>query len=103
MARSFLPPIIGHLTLPNLPNLKCPVSGVHSTWLKEASGKGKGATPLTFAEVRVSPSNSVKPNIGATELAEALNRVSPFAAKDDNRPTLACVLFTAKEGKLTLV
>ena len=24
-------PIIGHLTLPNLPNLKCPVSGVHST------------------------------------------------------------------------
>jgi hypothetical protein len=30
MARSFLPSIIGHLTLPNLPNLKCPVSGVHS-------------------------------------------------------------------------
>jgi hypothetical protein len=33
MARSFLPSIIGHLTLPNLPNLKCPVSGVHSKLL----------------------------------------------------------------------
>ncbi len=32
MARSFLPSIIGHLTLPNLPNLKCPVSGVHSSF-----------------------------------------------------------------------
>ena len=31
MARSFLPSIIGHPTLPNLPNLKCPVLGVHST------------------------------------------------------------------------
>ena len=30
MARSFLPSIIGHLTLPNLPNPLCPVSGVHS-------------------------------------------------------------------------
>jgi hypothetical protein len=30
MARSFLPSIIGHLTSPNLPTLKCPVSGVHS-------------------------------------------------------------------------
>ena len=59
--------------------------------------------PLTFCEVRVSPSNSVKPNVGANELAEALARVLPFTAKDDNRPILQCVNFVAKEGKLTLV
>jgi len=60
-------------------------------------------TPLTFADVRVSPNNSVKPNIGASELAEALARVIPFTARDDSRPILQCVNFVAKEGKLTLV
>jgi hypothetical protein len=70
-------------------------------WIK-TEGKGK-ATPLTFCEVRVSPSNAVKPNIGSLELSEALNRVLPFTAKDDNRPVLACVNFTAKDGKLNLV
>jgi len=60
-------------------------------------------TPLTFCDVRVSPSNSVKPNIGASELAEALNRVLPFTATDDARPILQCVNFVAKEGKLVLV
>jgi DNA polymerase III sliding clamp (beta) subunit (PCNA family) len=58
---------------------------------------------MTIADVRVSPSNTVKPNMGATELAEALNRVLPFTAKDDNRPVLACVSLEAGEGKLTLV
>jgi hypothetical protein len=29
-------------------------------------------TPMTIAEVRVSPNNAVKPNIGNVELAEAL-------------------------------
>jgi len=71
-------------------------------WIKDGEGKGK-ATPLTFCEVRVSPNNTVKPNIGSLELAEALNRVLPFTAKDDNRPVLSCVNFVAKEGKLTLV
>jgi DNA polymerase-3 subunit beta len=52
---------------------------------------------------RVSPSNSVKPNIGATELSEALNRVLPFTATDDSRPVLQCINFVAKEGKLALV
>jgi DNA polymerase III sliding clamp (beta) subunit (PCNA family) len=51
----------------------------------------------------VSPNNSVKPNIGSLELSEALNRVLPFTAKEDTRPALQCILFTAKEGKLTLV
>jgi hypothetical protein len=40
MAGPFLALIIGHSTLPNLPNLKCPVSGVHSKeWHGEVSGK----------------------------------------------------------------
>jgi len=60
-------------------------------------------TPLTLCDVRVSPSNSVKPNLGALELSEALSRVMPFTAKEDNRPVLQCVLFKVAEGKLTLV
>lgn len=72
-------------------------------WIKQATGKGKGGTPMTFCEIRVSPSIAVKPNIGNTELAEALNRVLPFTAKDDNRPVLQCVNFVAGEGKLKLV
>jgi len=69
-------------------------------WIKT---EGKRITPLTLCEVKVSPSNSVKPNIGSLELAEALNRVLPFTAWGDDRPVLSCVLFLAKEGKLTLV
>ena len=61
-------------------------------------------TPFTLCDVRVSPNNSVKPNVGGIELAEALARVLPFTAKDDEaRPVLACVNFVAKDGKLTLV
>jgi hypothetical protein len=71
-------------------------------WIKQPSGKGK-ATPFTLCEIRVSPSVAVKPNLGAIELAEALNRVLPFTAKEDNRPVLTCVYFVVKEGKLTLV
>jgi len=72
-------------------------------WIKKPSGKGKKATPLTLCEIRVSPSVAVKPNLGAGELAEALNRVLPFTAKDENRPILACVSFVVKENKLILV
>jgi DNA polymerase-3 subunit beta len=61
-------------------------------------------TPLTLCDVRVSPSNTVKPNVGGSELADALARVLPFTAKDDEaRPVLACINFIAKDGKLTLV
>jgi DNA polymerase III sliding clamp (beta) subunit (PCNA family) len=60
-------------------------------------------TPLTLCDVRVSPSNAVKPNLGALELSEALYRVMPFTAKEDNRPVLQCVLFKVADGKLTLV
>jgi DNA polymerase III sliding clamp (beta) subunit (PCNA family) len=58
---------------------------------------------MTLCEVRISPNRTVKPNIGGLELSEALNRVLPFTAKEDNRPVLQCVVFRAKEGKLSLV
>ncbi len=72
-------------------------------WTVKTTKSGETPIPMTFCEVRVSPSNSVKPNIGASELADTLNRVLPFTAKDDARPILQCVNFIAKEGKLTLV
>jgi DNA polymerase-3 subunit beta len=78
------------------------ICGANTSTLADNEWIGE-KTPMTICEVRVSPKNSVKPNIGANELAEALNRVLPFTAKDDNRPVLQCVYFTAKEGKLTLV
>ena len=58
---------------------------------------------MIICDVRISPNNSIKPNVGASELADALNRVLPSTAKDDTRPILQCVNFIAKEGKLTLV
>ena len=78
------------------------VCGANTSYLDDMAWVGD-KTPLTLADVRVSPNNTVKPNIGSLELAEALNRVLPFTAKDDNRPVLQCVNFVAKEGKLTLV
>jgi DNA polymerase-3 subunit beta len=78
------------------------ICGANASYIGENEWIGE-KTPLTLAEVRVSPSNAVRPNVGASELAEALNRVLPFTAKDDNRPILQCVNFVAKEGKLTLV
>jgi len=78
------------------------VCGANTSYLDDLAWVGD-KTPMTIADVRVSPDNAVKPNIGSLELSEALNRVLPFTAKDDNRPVLACVNFTAKEGKLKLV
>jgi len=78
------------------------ICGANTSYLADSEWIGDN-TPLTLCDVRVSPNNSVKPNIGASELAEALNRVLPFVARDDNRPILQCVNFTAKEGKLILV
>jgi DNA polymerase III sliding clamp (beta) subunit (PCNA family) len=78
------------------------ICGANTSTLADNEWIGE-KTPMTLCEVRVSPRNTVKPNIGAGELAEALNRVLPFTAKDDNRPVLQCVNFVAKEGKMTLV
>ncbi len=76
--------------------------GANTSYIADNEWIGE-KTPLSFCEVRISPNNTVKPNIGSLELSEALNRVLPFTAKEDNRPALQCVLFMAKEGKLTLV
>jgi len=78
------------------------ICGANTSYLADNEWIGD-KTPMGFCEVRVSPCNSVKPNTGAGELADALNRVLPFTATDDARPILQCVNFVAKEGKLTLV
>jgi len=78
------------------------ICGANTSYLADSEWIGE-KTPMTICEVRVSPSNSVKPNVGVSELAEAIARVLPFTASDDNRPILQCVNFEAKEGKLTLV
>jgi hypothetical protein len=59
-----------------------------------------------ICEVRVSPRVVVVPNVGALELAEALARVIPFAARGKeatDKPVLGSVRFGAADGKLTLV
>ncbi len=76
--------------------------GSNTSYLEDMAWVGD-KTPMTLCEVRVSPNNTVKPNIGSLELAEALNRVLPFTATEDTRPVLQCVLFKAGEGKLTFV
>ena len=78
------------------------ICGSNTSWIADSEWIGEN-TPVTFCEVRVSPHNSVKPNVGVSELVEALNRVIPFTATDDKRPTLQCVSFVAKDGKLTMV
>ena len=78
------------------------VCGANTSYLEDMAWVGD-KTPLTLCDVRVSPRNTVSPNLGAIELAEALSRVLPFTATEDNRPVLQCVLFKAKDGKLTLV
>jgi len=78
------------------------ICGANTSYLADNGWIGD-KTPLTLCDVRVSPSNSVKPNVGASELADALNKVLPFTATDEARPILQCVNFVAKDGKLTLV
>lgn len=68
----------------------------NQTWIDDK-------TPMTFAELRISRKNLVKPNLGSIELAEALARVLPFTTREDTRPTLQCVKFEAKDGKLRLI
>ncbi|MGQ9545948.1 MAG: DNA polymerase III subunit beta family protein [Dehalococcoidia bacterium] len=78
------------------------VCGATTSYLEDTYWIGD-KTPMTLAEIRVCPDNSVKPNLGSLELSEAISRVLPFTARDDARPVLQCVLFRAKEGKLSLV
>jgi DNA polymerase-3 subunit beta len=78
------------------------ICGANTSYLADSEWIGDN-TPVTLCDVRVRPSNSVKPNVGTGELAEALARVLPFTAREDNRPVLQCVNFEAKDGRLTLV
>ncbi|WP_324664230.1 DNA polymerase III subunit beta [Dehalococcoides mccartyi] len=78
------------------------VCGTNISYLEDMAWVGD-KTPLTLCDVRVSPSNTVKPNLGALELSEALSRVVPFTTTEDSKPVLQCVLFRVKDGKLTLV
>jgi DNA polymerase III sliding clamp (beta) subunit (PCNA family) len=78
------------------------VCGANTSCLEDMAWIGEN-TPATLCDVRVSPSNSVKPNLGASELAEALSRVLPFTCKEDTRPVLQCVNFVVGDGKLSLV
>jgi DNA polymerase-3 subunit beta len=78
------------------------ICGANTSYLADNEWIGE-KTPLTLCDVRVSPNNTVTPNVGTAELAEALARVLPFTDREDNRPVLQCVLFKAGDGKLTLV
>src|SRR4030042_4013233 len=78
------------------------ICGSNTSYLADGDWIGE-KTPMTLCEVRVSPRNTVKPNIGTSEIAEALNRVLPFTATEDNRPVLQCVYFVVKDGKLNMV
>ena len=78
------------------------VCGANTSHLEDMAWVGD-KTSMTLCDVRVSPRNTVSPNLGAIELAEALSRVLPFTATEDTRPVLQNVLFKAKDGKLTLV
>ena len=79
------------------------VCGGNTGCLADNAWVGKGMEHSNTCQVRVSPHNSVTPNLGGIELAEALSKVLPFAAaKKDERMVLKCVRFAQKEGKLTL-
>ena len=78
------------------------VCGANTSFLKDGAWIGE-KTPNTFADVIISPNNAINPNIGSLELAEAINRVLPFTATEENRPILHNVLFLAGDGKLTLI
>jgi len=78
------------------------ICGANASLIADSEWIGE-KTPFTLCDVRVSPQNSVKPNVGGSELADALSRVLPFTAKGDDRPVLTCVNFIARDGKLILV
>jgi DNA polymerase-3 subunit beta len=78
------------------------VCGSNTSYLEDNDWIGE-KTPYTRANVVISPANVVQPNIGSTELAEAIARVLPFTATDESRPVLQCVLLKAGDDKLQLI
>ena len=83
------------------------VCGANTGHLEDGAWTTDNMAFADICEVRVSPRVVVVPNVGALELAEALARVIPFAAKGkeavEAKPVLGCVRFGATDGKLTLV
>ena len=77
------------------------VCGSNTGYLEDGAWVTEKIKYEDTCQVRVSPNSSIKPNLGGIELAEALSRVIPFAAKEDDRPVLGCVRFAQKDGKLT--
>ena len=67
-----------------------------SAWVNEKMAQG------AICDLRISPVKAVSPNIGAQELAEALSRVIPFAAKVSERPVLNGVNVRQADSTLTL-
>jgi len=78
------------------------VCGAFQSYLNDEAWIGE-KTPYSLAEVRFCPVNTLTPNIGSLELAEAINRVLPFTSTDDSRAVLQCVMFVSGEGKLKLI
>ena len=79
------------------------ICGSNTGYLEDEAWVAEGMRYSDTCQVRVSPHNSVTPNLGGIELAEALSKVLPFAApKKDERMALKCVRFAQREGKLTL-
>jgi len=79
------------------------VCGSNTGYLEDRAWVAEGMEHSNTCQVRVSPHNSVTPNLGGIELAEALSKVLPFAAaKKDERMVLKCVRIAQKDGKLTL-
>jgi DNA polymerase-3 subunit beta len=78
------------------------VCGSNTGYLEDGAWVTEKIKYEDTCQLRVSPNSSIKPNLGGIELAEALSRVIPFAAKGDDRPVLGCVRFAQKDGKLTL-
>ena len=79
------------------------VCGSNTGFLPDGSWVGDRDRYGDTCEIRVSPNGSVIPNLGPTELAEALSRVIPFAvSKKEERPVLNCVRFAQCDGRLTL-
>jgi len=78
------------------------VCGAFTTYLDDEAWINDN-TGLSYAEIRICRANTITPNVGSIELAEALSRVLPFTAKKEDRPILRCVLFEVENGTLKLV
>jgi len=78
------------------------VCGAFTTYLDDEAWI-TDKTGMSYAEIRVCQANTLTPNVGSTELADAISKVLPFTHKEDDRPILRCILFEVENGTLKLV